>query len=839
MEIHGEQQIWDRLEARRHTAAVGFTPRAVPPSLHLLRVSCDAPLSTLGPVFEAQRQLEHLLGGPGALFDQARQRVLTGLRRRLLGDLPSAGLEGDLVDLGNRLERHSSRPYVLVFDALDAADDSSLAVLARVLQRRGWMQMPMLLVFRYGATSGAAARLIELMREVEGDDAVLTLATEPETDTGTLAASSWHSLPAEVVRVLRAGAVIGSGFEAELAAVLLGRPPLEVYDCLQRARDAGVPLEDRGDGRFSLHEDWVGELRGSLLPSLAAAWHRRLGMLLGGADFDEIVHTDELVRVLPHDGGDGGAVVSVGRDRGYAERSPGDLYAGDFYAGDHRTDDRSAGAPITGGYDAIVADADQTNEDSPRPPTPASSLAGVFDGPSDDTDPGGDSTEVGGAIEQAVAAARDWGDTAPVDVPSSSPRAPHGRGGDGRPGPGEAEAGAAVRPRSSRLRAASPPPHDHARAAGHLSAAGEVEAAAERYMIAAGQAAAAGAFGQAMDHVQRALSLIDGLPNTPERHEFRIRTLVTLGRLQWQAVNPSPDQDNAPFTLTSALETVDAALAALGPDGAATVVAEARSLAAAICYDLGDKEALERALDELTQASRLLLDAGDAIGAARLLNDQAAVYVRLGDPVRATHLLAKSQGIFESRAENDPVTMTELAETHHLLARLPLHARIRPGHEAEAVAMSLDHARTAEAWYRRLGAKRELARVWETMGRLELSRQAPERASEHLTRALQIQSSIADVTGLARTTAAMSEVLAMRGMLRNASMVLGDSIALNLDKGSPVGLAFNRRAYDALCRDLGSDAPPDVLAALDEVGSRLAQAETVLGRVELPEAHPD
>ncbi|GAB4540961.1 MAG: hypothetical protein Tsb0020_54010 [Haliangiales bacterium] len=379
------------------------------------------------------------------------------------------------------------------------------------------------------------------------------------------------------------------------------------------------------------------------------------------------------------------------------------------------------------------------------------------------------------------------------------------------------------------------PRYDPARAAGHLSAAGEVEAAAERYMIAAGQAAAAGAYGQAIAHVRRALSLIERLPLSPERRLFRIRTQITLSRLQWQAVDPRPDRDGS-FTLSSALETIDEALAAVTGDDPPSVEAEARSLAANICYDLGDQDALTRALAELTRASQRLLDADDAVGAARLLNDQAAVYVRLGDPVRATYLLAQSQRVFESRTESDPVTMIELAETHHLLARLPLHARIRPGHEADAVTMGLEHAGTAEHWYRRLQATRELARVWESMARLELMRENVDAASEHLSRALQVQSRIGDVTGLARTTGAMSSVLSIRGLHRNALMMLGDSIALNLDKGSPIGLAFNRRALELLRHNLGSEVADDAetRAALVEIGQRLDEAEAILGRAELP-----
>jgi hypothetical protein len=71
---------------------------------------------------------------------------------------------------------------------------------------------------------------------------------------------------------------------------------------------------------------------------------------------------------------------------------------------------------------------------------------------------------------------------------------------------------------------------------------------------------------------------------------------------------------------------------------------------------------------------RRLLEADEAGLAVRLLNDQAAIYVRLGDPVRATHLLEKSRELFEERLRTnaeDAVALEDLAETHHLLARLP------------------------------------------------------------------------------------------------------------------------------------------------------------------------
>lgn len=76
------------------------------------------------------------------------------------------------------------------------------------------------------------------------------------------------------------------------------------------------------------------------------------------------------------------------------------------------------------------------------------------------------------------------------------------------------------------------------------------------------------------------------------------------------------------------------------------------------------------------------------------------------NPVRATHLLEESRKLFEGRLRTHPddaVAVEELAETHHLLARLLLHARIRPEREADAYAMSLEHTRAAELAYQRLG----------------------------------------------------------------------------------------------------------------------------------------
>jgi tetratricopeptide (TPR) repeat protein len=259
-----------------------------------------------------------------------------------------------------------------------------------------------------------------------------------------------------------------------------------------------------------------------------------------------------------------------------------------------------------------------------------------------------------------------------------------------------------------------------------------------------------------------------------------------------------------------------------------------------VCYDLGDSASLQRAIEELTQVSRRLLAAGEPILAARLLNDQAAVYVRLGDPVRATHLLEESRRLFESCLRthpNDAPAIEELAETHHLLARLPLHARIRPGREADAYAMSMEHAQAAEQAYQHLGQRRQLARVWETMGRIELQRGQPAPAQERLVAALDLQRQLGDITGLARSTGALADLYTMQGQLENAAALLADSITLNFEKGSPLGLAVNRHALETLADEAARVQGPEAERfrdSLREVERRLLQAESVHGRMVLP-----
>lgn len=427
--------------------------------------------------------------------------------------------------------------------------------------------------------------------------------------------------------------------------------------------------------------------------------------------------------------------------------------------------------------------------------------------------------------------------------PSSASAAPAHPGQDG--GPGRAESSFESRGHESQpadTRQASDAGResfgsgiDKAKAAAHLQAAGRTEAAVEEYLDAIREVAARGHARQAYSLGQEALNLLDPLPTSDRRALLRTRLLMEIGRLQWQGAVLG-----RPFTLQDALKSVKDARSSLPHAVPADVVGELAALTAGVCYDLGDLTSLQEALDELTDVSRRLLDAGQSTLAAGLLNEQAAIYARLGDPVRASHLLSKSRDLFSELLRNQPEDSTvaeELAETDHLLARLVLHARIRPGMESDAYARSLDHAIDAERAFQRLGRPRQLARVWETMGRIELERGQLDAADARLSKALKVQREVGDVTGLARSTAALAELLIKTDRLGEALPLLGSSLDLNLEKGSPIGLAFNRKTLEALSEVMQHSAPPraePLRSALREVENKLSMAESVLGRSVLP-----
>ncbi|WP_433935706.1 hypothetical protein AB3662_13315 [Sorangium cellulosum] len=1031
------EQLWQRVSEGRHTALLDIVPGEPPPHLGLrvLRVRCDVPEAALGPLHEVRTKVERLVGGAPPLLDQARSRVVSGLRRRLLGDVHERMADAEFIDTVNRLAQQTDRRWTIVFDAVELADHATLDVLRRVVSRHEALRVALVLSFRLHAPTGPAGELLGAVRAAFGADAVLRPPDGTTTLTSVTAPPpppqvALRELPGEVLRVLRAGAIVGSGFESELVAALLRVDAVDVLEALQRAADVGVPLEDRGEGRFHLPQETVVALRRSILPSLARVWHRRLATLLS----EDVLEPDAPAREPPaaaaadpkvpgaappaHPGAAsthiaaspahaaaspahaaaspahaaapptqsaavlmspverhvlGGASLSAPRGDDVAARaaaalarpgaapgqaapastttvpaiatprtiavtpspaaaspaatSPGATAAGGTAEGsgapalEERDKDLEPGLPAARGVAPRAADTlrpppamahagaggaptNSARRAPPRsaqerptpiapagpgnPPWPYAELfhrspesrrlseppeSVRFDAPPDSLDapiPGPvrvppDLAPAGGgaSFDEPIRSVRG----ASLRVPAAlSDRSPSGASRPHVPWPAAADSAAPARlvdparAAAGSLRAAAPlglslhpapPAPDRAeaasaagaalhgagrrardaRAAAHLTEAGELEEAARRYRAAAVEAAAMGAYAQALSYGQKALALLDAMPPTPARRRLRIGALAGIGRVQWQAAGPDPA-----FTLAGALEVLDAARALLAQGDPPELHAEVAALIASVCYDIGDMRSLERALDELTTASRLLLDTGDALGSARLLNDQAAVYVRMGDPVRATHLLTESRRVFEERARVDPVARVELAETDHLFARIPLHVAARPGRESDALSMGIDHALAAERTYKQLGDTRELARVWETIGRLELRKGRLDRATQRLTAAIEAEEALGDLIGLARSTAALAEVLSAKGLHREALAVLAESMAMNLEKGSPLGLAYNRRALNALVPNISLQG--EEAEMLRKIAAQLAAAEAALGRLKLP-GEPD
>jgi tetratricopeptide (TPR) repeat protein len=675
-----------------------------------------------------------------------------------------------LVEACNRLADRSTGRAVLAFEAIDAADDATVDTLVQIVKRPGWLRLPLLLTVR-GTPQGLVAELIYLV--CHDDDNAVIMAVEGDAPTSeTAAAFDWTVLPPDVLRVLRAGAVLGTTFAADVIARLLDEPLGAVLEKLQWAADAGTPLVDRGEGRFSMPPALITALQHSMLPSLLTFWHTRLGEILRGGPSAE----DVTGLAQPHEE----------RQRDTPRPVP-----------------RAQPTTISTAPDDMPQRRPEADTLAQRPHT---SYAELFE-----------PVQPTGLPE-----------TPPPSWPAEEEVAPGLRGipqqqrFDPRQTPG-------------RTAPSARPSRDQTRAAAHLQAAGQAEAAVEQYLAAVQEVAAQGDARRAYALTEQALQLLNDLPTSPRRGLLRARLLLARGRLQWDAALLG-----SPFTLQEALASLAEAESALPPDAPPEIIGQLATVTAGICYDVGDLPALQRALEVLTDSSRRLLSANEPLLAARLLNDQAAVYVRLGDAVRASHLLSQSRQLFAGQLRTNPddlIAVEEMAETDHLFARLLLHVQMRPGREAEAYAMGQEHAQAAAQAYQRLGQHQKLARVWESLGRIELQRGQFEAAQERLAAALNLQRQTGDFTGLARSTAALAELSIRAGRLEDAVGLLTDSITLNFEKGSPLGLAFNRRAFDALATAASQAHGPGserVRTALAEAGRHLEQAESVFGRLVLP-----
>jgi tetratricopeptide (TPR) repeat protein len=721
--------VWQRARAGAHTIIIGQEPVPLAPSdLQMFWFSCDARWTTGGPLGEALWRLERLLGEDLTHATQVHEQGGGGLPSRLFDDLPVQSIDARFVDACNRLATWSECNVVLGFASLDAADEAAVTTFTQILRHPGWLHLPVIFTVQR-VVQGPVSELIDVMRSTGGNDAVVEMRAQPQPLSPS-APFAWATLPPDVLRVLRAGSVIGSEFQVDLVARVLDEPVGTILEALQRAADTGAALVDRGEGRFYLPPDAIEALQAHMLPSLLTFWHARVGSLLS------------------------------------EEAAP-------------RRDTTPSELPRVEDYAEIFEAAPVTDDAAPVLLTPDNTTAYIAD------------------------------HTQPPPVADMH----------------------TVREQSRSSR----PETDQARAADHLQAAGQTEAAVRQYFRAAQEVAARGDARRALAFAQHALTLLDQLPPSEPRALLRARLLLVLGKVQWQSAILGTQ-----VTLQDALASLDAAKTALPEAAPLEVAGELAVLTAGVRYDLGALDDLQQALGELTTMSRRWLEAGAPMQAACLLNDQAAIYVRLGDPVHAAHLLTESQKLFEAvlrTKPDDDVVVRELAATDHLLARLPLHTQLRPGREANAYAISLERALRAESAYQRLDQPRELARVWETIGRLELGRGRLEAAQGRLLTALQLQKQIGDVTGLARTTGALAEVYKAANRLGEAATLLADSVGLNFEKGSPIGLAFNRLALEALRQTANEVQTPETTNLLDMLGEiehRLTQAERVLGQLTLP-----
>lgn len=710
-------QLWSRVREARHSLVLG--PGPLPPSpsdLKLLSVSVGSASLTTGPLEEARRRVDALLGETSAAISNGVPAWDAP---------PVAAAEAVFTARCNTLAEWAGGHAALLLSGLEQMDEVTAQALVRALAS-GCLRLPLILVA--SRVDGPVQLLIQEFQRQE-DTAALIDNPAPVPSPAEMRVFDWRTLSASALRVLRAAAVVGTTFDARLVAQLLGLSPGSVLEHLQEAADAGAPLADGGEGRFSLPEDTRQALLERLLPSLCAHWHEQLGGLLSRQD----------------------AIQEIAQ--------------------------------------SILSDAE-----TPPPPSTES-----------DDDAAG------------VAHAELFEETEPsVQTTASEPP----------PATAEAPVSAASEP--------EPTPHeDPARAAAHLQAAGRTEAAVRRYLTAVEELGARGDARRGYALANQALGLLDELPPADNRQLLRARLLLARARLQWQgAVLGSP------FTLGEALASLDEANQALPASVPASLAGELAAATAGICCELGDLPSLEKALNELTAVSRDLQAAGEAVQAALLLNEQAHVYVRLGDPVRATRLLYQARELYQRLQQShpkDPAVQLALADNDHLLGRLALHARVRPGREGEALRVSLGHVQSAEAIYRRLDNHRELARAWETMGRLYLQAGQWSAASEQLAQSLKLQQRLGDVTGLARSAAALAELAIHSGHWDEAVQWLGDSMQLNLQKGSPLGLAFNRQALEGLLQAAGSARlGRATVEQLQGLGRQLEEAEGVLGRLQLP-----
>lgn len=861
------ETLWQRLRAGLHTVVLCDAGSLCPSESSAVRpivIDCGMHPQPLGAFSEAQRRLAALLGSsttqsplsfvPG--LDEAADRVLSGLRRRLIGELAE---QTPLLQVSQALEKLSQRSlqtgqrWALVFNRVERADADSLHLLSLLFARA--MPVPLVLCFSSEPPTGAAQELLSTARRIGGEECVIRRSETPSSER-LPQLPQLPSLSAQVMLVLRGLAIAGAGCEVVVLSELLLLPEAVVLACLQEAADAGVAIADDGEGHFELLPELAKQILAKTLPSVARAYHRRLASLLSDRQPPSLSVAASVPTALAQADLEPSA-RSLSSELAVSDGEAGPETAGSAISSGSSETVTLPSLSVDAAQELAASEAVAASADSATPSDAASSGAAQAGEPEAAANP-----ESVSSLSDVVAPSDGLGDglrwpyggagtsTAPTDTAfasrSASPtntasetEAARAQVAGSMPMTTEVTAQAGAPATKAVDAQTSGEPHGRTprlgRAARHLVEAGELDRGIDRYLLAVEQALRVGALREAMALVERAARLLSELPDSDKRRLLRVRALCARGRIRWLGEGP-----DARFTLAGAKESFEQARALLTPSDPAELRAQVASQLAAVLVEIGDLPSLEAALRELSETSRALLESGDAMIAARLLNDQAAVYVRIGDPVRAAHLLEESRRFFSSGrfGSDDERAALELAETEHLLARLPLHVASRPGREKDAVALGRSHAQEAAATYKRLGMRRELAHVLDTLGRLETLGGRHDAALAQLSLAAQIERELHDVLGLARTTAAMADVLLAAGQLGGALTLLHESLALNVEKGSPIGLAFVRRSVeriaDRLSRAQASGVLLDERRAVGQLLEQLAMAEQQLGRVRLP-----
>lgn len=361
---------------------------------------------------------------------------------------------------------------------------------------------------------------------------------------------------------------------------------------------------------------------------------------------------------------------------------------------------------------------------------------------------------------------------------------------------------------------------DPLRAAAHLEGAGRTDRALDQRLDGVAMLVRSGDVRRAAEELASTIEAISALPPSASSSAQQARAALERARLRWLGAGLEPS-----FTLDGALEEALAARAALGEVISPELRADAASTIAGIAYDLGDGASLERAATVLTEVVASLMRDGASRQAAMLLNDQAAIHLRTGNVKKARELAGRSLDLLSGLvkdAPNDGSMRADLADTHHLLSRLPLH---EPGAPSDgAITTALEHAASAEKAYRALSMRRDLGRVRETTARLEAKRGRVDAARAGFEAALRLADEAADLTGLARITAGLAELLAASGKPHDALGLLASSIELNREKASPIGLAFDERALSRIEDAASGSRDEDLAAEIARTRARLTRA---------------